>query len=549
MISEAPDFAALAAFDAQVCVIGGGPVGLGIALDLARRGQRVLLLESGGRAPRAEAQALSQAENLDPATHHAPEITVARRLGGASNLWGGRCLPFDPVDFAPRPWLSGPSGDLPAWPVGPAELEPWLGPACAWLAAGDPVFAEPLPGVAADPGFGFESLERWSNRPRIQELHWPALAAAPNLLVALGATVTGFEDADGGRIAAAAVHVEGRGRGRVAAPSFVLAAGGNESTRLLLAAQARTPGRFGDALGRSYMGHVNGTIADVVLENEGLHDGLDFHVDGHGSYVRRRLVPSPETQAAERLTNVAFWPVVPEVANPSHRSGPLSAVFLALSVGPLGRRLIAEPIRLKHVGPPPHDRLAHLGNLVRDLPRTVGFAPLFLWRNRVAKLRLPGFFLRNPARRYGLEYHAEQLPDPESRLTLSEATDRLGLPRLRIRLAFSEADAAAVLRAHDALDPWLRRNRLGRLEHRHPPAARAAAVLAEAKHGNHQIGTIRMGADRRAAVVDGDCRAFDAPNLFVVSTAVLPTSGQANPTLTAVQLGLRLAARLAGEDP
>ena len=49
-----------------------------------------------------------------------------------------------------------------------------------------------------------------------------------------------------------------------------------------------------------------------------------------------------------------------------------------------------------------------------------------------------------------------------------------------------------------------------------------------------------------AAVVDGDCRAFDAPNLFVVSTAVLPTSGQANPTLTAVQLGLRLADRLAG---
>jgi choline dehydrogenase-like flavoprotein len=31
----------------------------------------------------------------------------------------------------------------------------------------------------------------------------------------------------------------------------------------------------------------------------------------------------------------------------------------------------------------------------------------------------------------------------------------------------------------------------------------------------------------------------------VVSTAVLPTSGQANPTFTAVQLGLRLAARLA----
>jgi choline dehydrogenase-like flavoprotein len=54
-----------------------------------------------------------------------------------------------------------------------------------------------------------------------------------------------------------------------------------------------------------------------------------------------------------------------------------------------------------------------------------------------------------------------------------------------------------------------------------------------------------MGTDRRAAVVDGDCRSFDVANLYVVSTAVLPTSGQANPTLTAVQLALRLADRLA----
>lgn len=553
MIAEAPDPAGLAAFGAEVCVIGGGPVGLVTALALARRGRRVLLLESGGRTASAAAQALSAAENLDPATHHRPEITVARRLGGAGNLWGGRCLPLDPVDFADRPWLGELVGGLPAWPIGPADLEPWLGPACAMLAAGDPVFAEPLPGVAADPGFGFESLERWSNRPRIHELHGRELAAAPGLLVALGTTVTGFEDAGadaGGRIAAAEVHVEGRGRGRVAAPTFVLAAGGNESSRLLLAAAARAPGgfeggRFGAALGRSYMGHVNGTIADLVLEDEALHAGLDFHVDGHGSYVRRRLVPSPATQAAERLGNVAFWPVVPEVMDPAHRSGPLSAVFLALSVGPLGRRLIAEPIRLKHVGAPPYRRLAHARNVARDLPRTLGFAPAFLWRNRVARLRLPGFFLANPARRYGLEYHAEQLPNPESRLTLADATDRLGLPRLRIRLAFSEADAEAVVRAHGALGDWLARNRLGRLEHRHPPERRAAAVLAEAKHGNHQIGTIRMGADRRSAVVDRDCRAFDAPNLHVVSTAVLPTSGQANPTLTAVQLGLRLADRLA----
>lgn len=338
--------------------------------------------------------------------------------------------------------------------------------------------------------------------------------------------------------------------GRIMAPVYVLAAGGNESTRLLLAAQAEAPERFGGPdgpLGRAYMGHVNGTIADIVFGNAALHAGLDYHVDGHGSYVRRRLVPAPATQETAALSNVAFWPVVPEIANPAHRSGPLSALFLGLSFAPLGRRVIAEPIRLKHVGPPPYRRVTHLRNLVLDAPRTVGFLPAFLWKNRVAKMRLPGFFLRNPARRYGLEYHAEHLPSPESRLTLSDTRDRLGMPRLRIRLVFSEADAGAVVRAHDALGAWLERNALGRLEHRHGPEGRIAAVLAEAKHGNHQVGTIPMGEDRRQAIVDRDCRAFDAPNLHVVSTAVLPTSGQANPTMTAVQLGLRLAERLARE--
>lgn len=548
MIDEHPTHERLRAFAAEICVIGGGPVGIVTALALRARGFRTLLLESGGARPDPAAQALSEAENLRPDNHHAPHITVARRLGGASNLWGGRCLPYDPIDFRARPWL-----DLPAWPIDEADLAPFLGAACAALDAGEPVYAEPLPGVEADDAFGFESLERWSNTPRTQNLRRSELEGAEDLLVALTATVLGFDYDDAGRIAGIDLHLEGeapdRGRGRLAVAQVVLTAGGNESTRLLLSEQRRRPSLFGGAdgpLGRFYMGHVNGQIADVTFRSEALHDGLNFHVDANGSYVRRRLVPSEATQEEARLANVAFWPVVPAIANAEHRSGPLSAIFLGLSFRPLANRLIAEPIRLKHVGPPPYAYGRHIGNLLRDAPRTIGFIPWFLWRNRVARMRLPGFFLENPARRYGLEYHSEQLPEAESRMTLGANVDRLGMPRLSIDLRFSQADAASVVRAHEALDAWLGRNGLGALAYYVPPAERAQAVLDEAKHGNHQIGTIRMGLDRASAVVDGECRSFDVPNLHVVSTAVLPTSGQANPTLTAVQLGLRLAERLAG---
>jgi choline dehydrogenase-like flavoprotein len=58
-----------------------------------------------------------------------------------------------------------------------------------------------------------------------------------------------------------------------------------------------------------------------------------------------------------------------------------------------------------------------------------------------------------------------------------------------------------------------------------------------------------MGHTARDGVVDRDCRVFGAANLFVAGSSVFPTSGEANPTLTAVALALRLAALLAAEAP
>ena len=539
MIDKRPTFDGLAALAADVCVIGGGPVGIVTALELADQGKRVLLLETGGHKATPEAQELQAANNLQPGNHHDPRTTVARRLGGTSNLWGGRCLPHDAIDFQDRPWV-----DQAAWPISQADLAPYLEKACTKLGAGRAVYRSPLPGVATDDAFSVDGLERWSNVPRTQNLHKAALEQHPLLHVALGATALGFEYDTAGRISAIDLHLEGQGKGRLAVSQVILAAGGNESTRLLLSEQRKRPHLFGDQLGRHYMAHVNGCIADITFDNQVLHDGLDFHVDDHGSYVRRRIMPSVTTQETNDIANVAFWPVVPEIANPTHRSGPLSAVFLALSIAPLGRRLLAEPMRVKHVGEVPFHRGRHILNMLRDPLRTIGFAPWFLWKTKVAKPRLPGLFLKNPAQRYGLEYHSEHLPSADSRLTMSNETDRLGMPRLTIDLRFSDADAASVLRAHEALETWLNRNSLARLTYRKPAEARAQSILEQAKHGAHQIGTIRMASTRADGVVDGNCRAFDIPNLHVASTAVLRTSSHGNPTMTAVQLGLRLAEQM-----
>jgi choline dehydrogenase-like flavoprotein len=62
--------------------------------------------------------------------------------------------------------------------------------------------------------------------------------------------------------------------------------------------------------------------------------------------------------------------------------------------------------------------------------------------------------------------------------------------------------------------------------------------------GHHHMGTARMSDDPTQGVVDRDCRVHGTDNLYVAGSAVFPTSGYVNPTLTIVTLTLRLADHL-----
>lgn len=525
----------------DVCIVGSGPVGISLALELDRLGFSVLLLESGRLGADPGIQQLSAADIVRPHIHDDMSIAVSRQLGGTSNLWGAFCLPYDPVDFIPRPGLVDD-----AWPISYAELEPFYARACHYTRAGDPVFQCPAAGVSlSDDSFSIDTLERSASQQKLQVIHRVALENSPGIDVRLCATVVGMAfEADGSVGSLDVVRSDGSERLRVPVRNVVIAAGGLESTRLLLAAQRASPARFGGPdgpLGRYYMGHLIGDIADIEFASDALDRAFDYFDDGHGSYVRRRFVPSQDVQLREQILNVAMWPIVPPVADVRHGSAILSMIYLALAFEPLGRRLVAEAIRKRHIPREPVDVGAHMLNVLTGLPRAMFFSADFIWRRYFATPRIPGFFIRNKGRRYPLAYHSEQIPRPESRVTLSGDCDRTGLPKLRVDLRFHELDAKSVVRTHELLAAWLERTRLGCLHWRQPPGERVDAVLALAQHGTHQIGTIRMGSDRTRAVVDRNLRTFDAPNLFVASTAVMPTSGQANPTLTAVALAMRLA--------
>jgi choline dehydrogenase-like flavoprotein len=183
--------------------------------------------------------------------------------------------------------------------------------------------------------------------------------------------------------------------------------------------------------------------------------------------------------------------------------------------------------------------MRHVGNIVRRPLALAAFARRWVIRRTLADRKLPSVVLGSPSGTYALEFHAEQEPNPDSRLTLSEAKDPWGMPRLRADWRMTDADAEGLKRAYAVLASELARTGVGQLDY--DPEQVAAAARKEGAYGGHHLGGARMSAAPADGVVDTDCRVHGVSNLFLASGAVFPTSGQANPTLTILALTLRLA--------
>jgi choline dehydrogenase-like flavoprotein len=136
---------------------------------------------------------------------------------------------------------------------------------------------------------------------------------------------------------------------------------------------------------------------------------------------------------------------------------------------------------------------------------------------------------------YSLYFRSEQAPDPNSRVTLSERLDALGVPEVRLDWRVNRFDLDSITGWLDVFDRDIRARGLGRVI---PPAEGwQRGILG----GPHHMGTTRMSADSQHGVVDEYCRVHSVDNLYVAGSSVFTTGGYANPTFTLVALALRLA--------
>lgn len=532
---------------ADLAIVGAGPAGIVLALEFAKSGYDVALIENGRLQFSETIQSLGTANRLDP-QFHAPMAECTRfQIGGTSTIWGGRCVPYDPVDFDQRSYIPHST-----WPVTYQELETYFSRACDYFFCGQPEFdihnLSNIKQKSIVPGLPDEEictsiLERWSLPTNFGKEYLNDLKQSQQIKLLYGLTCTEIEShASGNHVEQLRAKTLGGKCLSIKSRRYILAGGGLNTTRLLLASDQHHPGGIGNhsgLLGRFYMGHLSGDIAVAHFTTPPKNTVFGFDRDSDRIYVRRRFSFTRDFLHEKELPNIVAWLGVPHFADPSHKNGILSLAYLALNAPVVGKYLSAKAIRDSLTGQVQGSHWDHLMNILRDMPKLLAFVPSFGYGRYLAKRKIPALFVYNAANQYPLHYHAEQIPNFNSTVTLSDERDQLGMRKLDINLRFARQDIDGVVKSHQYWDQYLRKHDCGYL--RYLTDDPEASVWAQARDGFHQVGTTRMSEHPSDGVVSPNCNIHGFDDLFVASSSTFVTSGQANSTFMIVAFALRLA--------
>lgn len=524
-LGPAPELAA------EVAVVGAGAAGITLALELARLGREVLLIEGGGRDPDPRAQALHEIECVGRPMRpgYLPRL---RQFGGTCNLWAGRAMRLLPEDLEPRP--SVPEG---GWPIAAGELEGLYPEAERILGLPGPGAFDPGPwlaraGAAERAVFAsgrlVPTVSLWAVRPRRFARDFAAeLEASPRIRILLGAQAIGLAETEDGRAVAAVRLRTLDGRDLVArARAFVLACGGLENARLLLLSTDRRPEGLGNGsglVGRFFMDHPRAVWGRVELV-----PGARLHVlrgrPVRGGKVQLGLAAAAAIRADRGLLHHYL------TFESEHSSYAREQYDVAVQVAKrlLRRGHVGSRLELRGILAGRTPDLLYLLTPKEILPH---WAYRLLWELHE---RLP----RRPrGERLVLVHFCEQPLDPDSRVTLSDRRDALGVPMLRLDWRIQPEVVRSMEALCALLGEELARTGIGRLL----PAAEEPRFT----DASHHMGTTRMGTDPRTSVVDPWGRVHGTGNLWIAGSAIFPSGGHANPTLTIVALALRQARRIA----
>lgn len=539
MIIDARSLASNHTIDTDICIVGAGVAGITLAREFATRQYRVCILESGGLEAEKETQSLYQGENVGH-PYYPLDTARGRLFGGSSQRWllelgegrlGGRLRPLSQIDFEQRDWVPH-SG----WPFDKTHLDPYYERAQSVCKVGPYTYDAndwedkqrnptlPLVGDRVKTII-YQSVDRDVFRKDYRE----ELEQAANITVYLHANVLEVETTENGQeVTQLRVACLQGNELRATAKFFVLAVGGIETPRLLLLSNKKHS---------AGLGNQNDLVGRFFMEHPHLWSGLFIPADSnlfrsammYGMHIVRsvpiigQLTLAEEVMRQEKLLNyaVCLLPGVRPRTSGGQRALTSGIHTLQALAGALRRRDLNEFNR----------HLSTLFPVVNNLS-IAAYRKSMRIMNKLFKARKFEVFLLN--------HMVEQVPNPNSRVSLGNEHDAFGQNRVRLDWRLSPIDIRSIIRSQEIIDEELRQAGLGKLQ----IDLRDETPPQELHGGWHHMGTTRMHIDPKKGVVNENLQVHGLSNLYIAGPSVFPTGGCANPVLTIVALTLRLADHL-----
>jgi choline dehydrogenase-like flavoprotein len=504
----------------SVCIAGAGAAGICLALELAKSGVSVALLESGGwnEEPATQDLYASEVTGVPHAGIHKGRFRV---LGGSTTHWAGQILELDSNNFDIRPWIANSGWPFPKQVLAPYYLRALELEGLASVVSEDEAIWESI--HCAAPNFGEDLapfFSRWCPEPNFVRLHGQELHYSRNITVYLHANLCEMQLAESQEsLIGLRCRTLGGRYATFTADHYVFCLGGIESARVLMQPLARAhtaPWNAHDVVGRYFQDHIDATLLEIKPRSRRLlHQWFD---NVYRSSFKYHPYVKLSPRAQERLQCLA-----------------ISASF---SFDSAKTEDYEEFVGVA--------KQALRGNF-RDakLARVAGYLPLsgFMVRKALRRI-LQGRGYNASDRGVFLRFHSEQTPNKESRIELSSERDAIGMFRSRLQWAVTDQEIDTMQQFARVIGQEFRLGGFAEVIPDPSLDVGGSELISRFEDSYHHMGATRMANSPQWGVVDANLRLFGVRNGYVCSSSVFPTSGFSNPTHTIIALAVRLSEHL-----
>jgi choline dehydrogenase-like flavoprotein len=492
--------------EGDVCIVGAGAAGISIALDWLKTNHKVILLESGGFEYDDKVQDMYKGKSTGQ-KYYPLKSSRLSYFGGTTGHWAGMCAPFDEIDFMKRDWVPN-SG----WPITREDLDPFYARANEKLKLGPyrydlEFWQKEMPNMnpfPIDENVVWHKVWQLSSTTGMggvgfNKVYKDDVVKAKNIHLYTYSTVVDVRANEAVSAIQEVVVKNFSGKTHaIRAKHFILAGGAIQNARILLASNSQAKkglGNDNDIVGRYFMEHLEIQTSELWLFKPFSTDLFKWNK------IWCELAIRKDKQIEERILNGTLGP---------------NELTWAKNAKPRMEIYQNEDPRKSQ------------DNLFKN------------WD--AASLEAAKIKHGSITRAYEFQTRIEQAPNPDSRVSIGEEKDELGVPLANLHWALTDLDKRSIRRINEIVGLEMGKAGLGRMRLKEEFRDRNDMSWPKGTNGGwHHMGTTRMGTDVKKSVVDPNCQVHGINNLYVAGSGCYTTSGAPNPTLTLVALSLRLS--------